>query len=74
MSFNDLEKTVGEYPDILNKRLKQMLQYGLIKPTENIVEGRNRINHRLTVKREKLMHRVKEFTKCGEELESRIFS
>lgn len=74
MSFNELEKTVGAYPDILNKRLKEMLQYDLVEPTVDVVGGKNRIKHRLTGKGEKLMPQVKEFAKCGEELELGIFS
>jgi DNA-binding HxlR family transcriptional regulator len=74
MSFNELEKTVGAYSDTLNKRLKEMLQYDLVELTVDVVGGKNRIKHRLTGKGDKLMPQVKEFAKCGEELELGTFS
>jgi DNA-binding HxlR family transcriptional regulator len=74
MPFNELEKTVGAYPDTLNKRLKEMLKYDLVESTVDVVEGENRIKHRLTSKGEKLMPQVKEFAGCAEELETGIFS
>jgi len=72
MSFNELEKTLGAYPDTLNKRLKEMLKYGLIEPTVDVVDGKNRLKHRLTAKGQKLMPQVKEFARCAEELEATI--
>ena len=74
MLFNELEKTVGAYPDTLNKRLKEMLKYDLVEPTVEIVEEKNKIKHRLTAKGRKLMPQVKEFARCSEELESGILS
>lgn len=74
MSFNELEKTMGAYPDTLNKRLKEMLKYNLIEPTLDIVGGKNRIKHRLTPKGQQLMPKVKDFIKLAEELEIEIFS
>lgn len=74
MSFNGLEKTVGVYPDTLNKRLKEMLKYGLIEPIVDVVDGKNRVKHRLTAKGQQLIPTLKEFIKLAEELESAIFS
>lgn len=72
MSFNELEKTVDAYPDTLNKRLKEMLKYDLIEPTVDVVDGKNRIKHRLTPKGKQLMTKLKDFIKLAEELESEI--
>ena len=74
MSFNELKKTLGAYPDTLNKRLKEMLEYGLIEPSVDVVDGKNRIKHKLTKKGQKLMPYVKDFIKHAEELESSMFS
>ena len=73
-SFNKLEKTLGAYPDTLNKRLKEMVKYNLVEPMVHVVDGKNRIKHRLTPKGQQLMPKLKDFIKLAEELEVEIFS
>lgn len=73
-SFNELEKIVGAYPDTLNKRLKEMVKYNLVEPMVYVVDGKNRIKHRLTPKGQQLIPKLKNFIKLAEELESIIIS
>ena len=71
-SFNKLEKIVGAYPDTLNKRLKEMVKCDLVEPIIYVVDGKNRIKHRLTQKGQQLIPKLKEFIKLSEELESSL--
>ncbi len=73
-SFNKLEKTIGAYPDTLNKRLKEMVKYNLVEPMVYVVDGKNRIKHRLTPKGQQLMPKLKDFIQLAEELETTIIS
>lgn len=69
-----MEKTVGAYPDTLNKRLKEMLRYDLVELKIYVVDGKNRIKHRLTPKDQQLIPKLKDFIKLTKELESEILS
>lgn len=71
-SFNKLEKMVGAYPDTLNKRLKEMVKCDLVEPIVYVVDGKNRIKHRLTLKGQQLIPKLKEFVKLSEEIESSL--
>ncbi len=72
MSFNELEKIMSAYPDTLNKRLKELVEYNLVEPMVHVVDGKNRIKHRLTPKGKQLMAKLNDFIKLAEELESKI--
>lgn len=65
---------MGPYLDTLNKRLKEMLRYDLAEPIIYVVDGINRIKHRLTPKGQQHIHKLKKFIKLAEELESEILS
>ena len=73
-SFNELEKTLGSYPDTLNARIKEMVTHGLIESIIDATDGKNRIKHRLTPKGQKLMPDIRDFIEHAEKLEAEIIS